>query len=704
MSDIHLHCDFESRSVLDLKEVGLDNYVDDETTEPTMMGYAFGDDEVRLWLLGEPLPWAIAEHVYAGGLVYAHNASFEIQVWNRICAPRYGWPKLSLDQMRCTMALCYAQGLPGKLEEAAPALGITERKDAEGHRVMMQLARPRHIYAPGEPMKRRVKDAVSRYLALPDGRVAEYWDNPEKWEKCRAYCRQDVVVERELTKRLMPLSAKEQQLWVLDATINARGVRVDVPAIKGALVVVEAEKARLNAEMERVTGGMVSSTTNVNVLTDFVRFMGVETEGVAKADVNLLLEDPKLPASVRAALLLRQEAGKASLAKLDKMLSLKGSGDRIRFGYAYHGANTGRWAARGAQFQNAPRVSKAFKDPKLQDKILRLLAEGNDVSGYLAMMYGPPMDVLVNCLRGFIIPSDGHHFVGVDFSSIEGRVLAWLAGEEWKLEAFRAADAGTGPGIYQLSYARSFGVDVETVDEDQRQIGKVLELACGFGGGVGAFQAMSKIYNVKVSDKVADGFKTAWRAAHPATKKYWYDLENAAITAVLNPGRQFSAGARGREVVYKVAGSFLWAKLPSGRVISYPYPKVMQVTTPWGEMKDALTYMTVPGDRPQDKARILPDPNNRSRWARVHAPPSIYSENNTQAVARDLLAEALVRVEARGWPVVHHAHDETVAEVPANSPPELLQAVVDEIIHVPEWAAKLPIAAKGGRGARYGKD
>ncbi len=773
MEALHLHGDFETRSLAALDDCGLDVYADHWSTEVTDFGWAIGDDEVQLWRPGDPLPYEVVEHIYNGGLFYAHNAQFEFNIWNRVMVRLHKAPALRIEQMRCTMAMCYAMALPGKLEEAAPALGINERKDAEGHRVMMQMCKPRHIYEVGEKLKKRQKGAVSRYQHLPDGRIAEWWDNPEKHEKRGEYCKQDVRVERAIAKRLLPLSEREQKLWFIDQKINARGVRIDVAAVKGALTVVENEKRRLDAEMTKVTGGMVTACTQTNVLTDFVRFMGAETEGIAKADVALMLEDESLPAVVRKALELRQEAGKSSLAKLDKMLALLGAGDRIRFILAYHAATTGRWGGRGIQPQNFPRPAKWLKNWKTQDAILCKLAEGGDLTAYLDMMYGPAMDVLVNCLRGFLIAGVGCDFVADDFSNIEGRVLAWLAGEEWKLQAFREADAGTGPGIYELTYARSFAVDVSVVDEFMRQIGKVLELACGFGGGVGAFQAMAKVYNVKVKDKDAERFKELWRDSHPAIAGernergmreggYWAALENAAKAAVLNPGTTFAAGPAGRQVKYRVAGSFLWCQLPSKRVLCYPYPKVEPVTTSWGATKDSLTFMTVPGDRPQDKARVLYDPNNRNRWARMSTYGGSLAENVTQAVARDLLSEAIIRIESlldgSGYPlfdidtyvrerthperqtdavramsakeyfkylaakrmqaerdargIVHrcefgtvmHAHDEIVVELPSEAPPDTLQFVEQEMGRLPAWAEGLPVESKGWRGRRYRKD
>jgi DNA polymerase len=309
-------------------------------------------------------------------------------------------------------------------------------------------------------------------------------------------------------------------------------------------------------------------------------------------------------------------------------------------------------------------------------------------AGRIDIFYGAPLSAMADCLRGFCIPANGKVFVGGDFSNIEGRVLAWLAGEEWKLEAFRQFDLGVGADIYILGYSKSFKTPLDQVDDNKRQIGKVQELSLGFGGGKGAFQNMAKNYGVKVSDQVADEIKNAWRAANPAIVQYWYALERAAMNAILNHGKIYTAGAKGREVKYLVKGSFLWCQLPSGRPLCYPYPKIQEVMKPWGELGEAVTYMYVD--------------SLTNTWMRGSTYGGSFCENNTQGVARDVFTEAMLRVEDAGYPISLHNHDEINAEISDFSlsrVSEFKQLMAQN----PTWAVNLPIAVVAYQKSRYGK-
>lgn len=362
-----IHADFETRSAADLKKVGADKYSRHPSTEVLCMAFAFvaaGEDEpknIYLWKHGDGITPELKRaftFLADGCRLKSWNVAFELAIWNNVCVPKYGWPMLLPHQVECAMAEAYAMGLPGSLEKAAPAVGIADQKDMPGHRVMMQLSRPRDV---------TLCNCTDQYGSLADckicggtGHEPVWWTPetaPEKFEKLYAYCIQDLKVEIKTGSRLLPLSEAENRVWQLDYKINQRGIRVDIPAVKTALALVEFEKARLNEEMKRVTGGAVSTCTATGQLTDWVGWqLGREIDGVAKADVTELLSDSTLPDQVRRALELRREGNKSSTAKLAAMLEAASDTDqRVRGMYQYHGAGTGRWAGRRLQLHNLPR-------------------------------------------------------------------------------------------------------------------------------------------------------------------------------------------------------------------------------------------------------------------------------------------------------------------------------------------------------------
>lgn len=675
-----LHIDFETASRVDLKSAGLDVYARDPSTHVHCMAYAFDDEMVQLfdlslWDIPNTVPcytaWdRVRDHVEAGGLVYAHNVAFELAIWNHIMVPRYGWPVLKPEQARCTMCMAYAMALPGSLENAAPAVGLTERKDGLGKRVMLKLCKPN----------------VNNEFWTPE-------TAPSDFKTLYNYCKQDVEVERALHHRLMELSEQEQAVWALDYKINQNGILVDLVAIDKALALVAQEKTRLDGEILKVTGGVVGSCTEVQLLVKWIKSQGVKITGLAKADVLDALGGDDLPPQVRNALELRKEAAKSSTAKLVAMRDRAAGDGRIRGIHQYHGASTGRWAGRGVQTQNLPRCRPGIKPQDVEDIIAHL-----DSRDYVDTFYGPTLDALSDSLRGMIIAPPGKDLVAIDLKSIEAVVLAWLAGEQSVLGVY-----SRGEDLYVAAAAKIYHVAAAEISEhdSRRQIGKVSVLACGYGGGVGAFQSMAKVYNVKVSDADADQIKVAWRKAHPRIVAYWSELEAALYT--LTSGRPMTVGlgyGPGRSVTFKKSGSFLWCKLPSGRVLCYPYPEIREVTTPWGEDKDALTYMTVVSNI---KAKILPDPSSSGTWKRVSTYGGSLCENITQAVARDILAEALLRFDQHGVKIVGHVHDEIIVEVDHDAPEDTVKKLEALMSVAPSWAIGLPLAAKGWRGPRYRK-
>lgn len=434
-------------------------------------------------------------------------------------------------------------------------------------------------------------------------------------------------------------------------------------------------------------------------------------DSLDKTHIDDALVRADLPPDVRRVLELRREAAKASVKKIDALLAGRSSDGRARGLLQYHAASTGRWAGRRFQPQN-------IKRPDLEDvdSAIEAVATGN--AAYVATLYGEPLAVVGDCLRGMVCAGDGKALIAADFANIEGRVLAWLAGEAWKVEAFRAFDAGRGPDLYKLAYSRSFGIRPEEVDKDQRQIGKVMELALGYQGGVGAFQTMAAAYRVEVSDDKADELKIAWRQAHPHIKAFWYDLENAAVRAVEDPGNVYEVG----KLSFRRSGSFLWLRLPSGRTLCYPYPRVEMRTVPWlnedpewvscdsreeanflygsdvaWSAERKAVYIRTQAKKP---AVIYKGVDSYTRkWGDCITYGGLWAENVTQAVARDILAEAMVRAEAAGYEIILTVHDEVVAERRTVDLSEFVRIMT----YIPTWAEGLPVAAEAWTGRRYRK-
>lgn len=706
------HIDFETQSIVNLKTAGIDVYSKHPTTEALCMAWCLDDGPVELWIKGDPFPIDLSLLSKISGQLAAHNAAFEFYIWNFVCAPKYGWPPLPVTSFDCTMIRGYAMGLPGHLANAAMAAGLDRQKDLVGQRIMLQICKPRN-----GPFENCSFCHGSGVYANQLCSCVEFYtpeSAPEKYEILYEYCKQDIHVERDYDKRILPLSKVEKKLWELDQLINYRGVYVDRLAIETALQIVEVEKERLSLEIRKVTNNQVATCNAAISLKDWINtfdiykgavhssdgppstLAGEKEEGILKwykGDKKIcrgvgkdvladMLEMPDLPPIVTKAIKIRQEAAKSSTAKLKAMLLGMSTDGRVRGCLQFLGAaSTGRWAGRRIQFQNMTRPSIGQDQIEEIAHQLRISTDSKKTLEWIDIFHGAPMTRIADCLRAMIIAPPGKKFISADFKSIEGIVLPWLAGDEKKLSIFK----GHGR-VYENTACGIFGItNLDDVTEYQRLIGKVAELACGFQGGVGAFQSMAKVYLVKIADSKAEQIKKAWRKQHPFIEKYWYDVEDTAINAVKYPGEKFSVGPVGRKVVFLQKGSFLFCRLPSGRPICYPYPKMQNVKTPWGAIKNALTYK---GDE-------------KGKFIRKVAYGGLIVENITQATARDLLAESMPRVESVGYPIVMHIHDELVSEVDKDF--GSLEEMIRLMTIVPSWAKGMPIKASGWVGERFRK-
>jgi DNA polymerase len=652
-----LHRDYETRSRVSLKLVGTHRYAADPSTEILCAAYAVDDEPVQLWRPGDPVPPEFIEAAHnPSWTVAAHGDHFETAIEQHVLAPRHGWPIIPLERHRCTMAIALAAGLPARLDKIAAALELTNRKDAGGERLMHQMSKPRR------PHK--------------DEPAGVYWfDDPERLDRLCGYCRQDVEVEREIYGRVPPLSPAEQVIWELSSVINERGFCVDRAFAEAARRIAQAAGPEIDAELAEITAGAVTGINQIAKLLAWLQQHGCTLQKLDKPAIERQLERAEeLPAPVQRVLELRLGGAQAAVKKIDALLARAGTDDRVRGAFRYHGASTGRWSGEGYQPQN-------LKRPVVEDLVTATAAVATGDYAHVQKLYPRPLAVVGDCSRSMIIAAPGHQLIGADFGAIESRVLAWVAGEAWKLDAYRRYDATHDPRDepYCILACKMLHVPEGSItpDKPERAYGKTGDLACGYMGGANAIE---KFAPGVFSETEKERIKAEWRAAHPAIKRFWYAVDRAAWTAVRERGRVVRCGP----VAFKSNGTFLQLKLPSGRKLSYSQPRII-------------------GD--EREQHVLFSDNSLGQFKDCRfgqgAYGGLWTENVVSGIARDLLAEAMLRIEAAGYPIVLHVHDELVCEVPEGF--GSLEQFTRLMTRKPSWALDLPIAAKAWSGPRYCK-
>ena len=666
-----LNLDFETGSPCDLRKCGAAKYAEHPDTRIICVSFTtpwddkYPDAIQNIYVpphhhtLGL-LPAELINWVLKGKPVAGWNLSFEYHIWNTwVSSSSF---RLKPEQLYDTMAQAAYWGLPLSLDAASEALfdDLGVAKDKEGSRLMKSMARPR-AHKPGEPLR--------------------WWDveDPDKRKRLIEYCDQDVRTEKAIQDFLPPMPSRERKIWLMDFKANARGVQLDTHLSAQIKKLAEEETGRLSKELAQVTDGKVTGVTKAAALKSWVWASGVPgaAEGLAKdrlPDLIRAAETLGFP-KVKRALEIRQEAAKSSIAKIDAMTNFACSDGRLRGLTQYYGAfRTGRWAGRGPQVQNFPRsVVK-----RQEDLIDFLRAPAADVAG-LKMLFGvTPLEALSSALRGCLTVAEGKLFAAIDFSQIEARVLAWLCGNQKILNAYLA-----GEDLYVLAAAGIYGVHVDRVTADQRQVGKVSILALGYQGGVGAFQTMAANYGLVIPDAQADEIKTAWRGDNPEVVNYWYAIDKAAKDAIQNPGQKFEVvRGQGVRISFAMWRGNLLCQLPSQRTLCYRGAKIVD-----GKFGPVASYMGV-------------DQYTR-KWVRIESYGGKFVENICQAVARDVMADAMVRINYDGCAdILGSVHDEALLEIDGlpqvNKATQLMKTV-------PAWATGLPLDADGYVGSRFKK-
>jgi len=630
--------DFETRSAVDLRKTGVYKYAADQSTDIWCMAYkAPWSDDVLVWQPGDEVDAHLEDWIVAGGLLSAWNANFERVIWNEVMVGRYKWPATRIKQWRCTMAQASAMGLPRSLGQAAAVLGVEEQKDKTGAALMLRMARPRKVNADGS---------------------YTWWNTKDKIEQLVAYCRQDVRTELSVAETLNAMPDSERRLYQLDQRINDRGVKVDLDLIERVSKLANDASENIDAEMKRLTNGQVKAATNAMDLTAWLRGYELNVNSVDKQTVTRMLAMDGLHPIIKQVLKLRQDGAKSSTAKYDAMVNAANADDRMRGLLMYHGAATGRWSGRLVQPQNFPRPQK--KQDELDEIIAKLKAD-QDVSEH-----GAGTVLASDLLRSMLIADDGHRLMFADYSAIEARVLAWVAGQSDLVETFRK-----GGDVYKEMASAIYNVDVESVTDGQRQVGKMAILGCGYGMGGKRFAEQCATMGIKVDEDEAKRIVSVYREKNNRIAQYWRDVEQDFVDMVKDAGRVKTVGL----------------PLPSGRSLTYHNPRIIQRETPWGAMRDTAQVDTLNSVTRQWVSQII--------WG------GLLTENVVQATARDMMATAMMALEIKGYPVILSVHDEIICEVPDGF--GSLDEMIDIMTRVPAWAQGCPINAEGKEGKRYRK-
>jgi DNA polymerase len=649
--------DFETRSELDI-DVGADNYSRHSSTRALCVAITNEDSQVNVYDLMAnphwPKEWELA--IKEGWEIHAFNAFFEYSIVTN-CLPH--WPQPHPDMWRDTMSKCLCAGFPASLGKAAKALRLPEQKDDAGAALINYFCKPT---AAGE------KKGLFRQPS----------EHPDRWAELLSYCKQDVLTQQAIDKALPDLSDDELAFWLATWEQNRRGIYVDMPLVHALSAMVVAGKDSVFKSLEG-TGFAAEDLTNHRKVLGYVKDQGVDIYSVAKARVTEAL-DTDLPESARSVLAARQATGKTSVAKLDSLILKVGPDSRLRDMTRAHGTTTGRDSSVGFNLQNLPRGEK------MDVSALIAAALAGDPSQFMAATTAKgradPLGGVVTCLRGCFAAAPGKVLHQCDWSAVEPRIGAWLVGDKEMQKAFKKIDTEGGVDLYQICAAAFYGCLPDEISGERRQFGKVYMLQNQYESGEASIQRAAKdMYRLELTLEQAKECKDHWRRTHPKWVDMWHDLERGAMSACRLPGKVFRVG----KVAYCFDGNHLKLRLPSGRILWFPWAEIQERETPWGSFKPMLTYMFT---HPKTK-----------QWVRGETHAGALFNVVVQGTGACLLRHTARNMRRRGMQVVMRVHDEVIIEGDSHSFPAFKKTMLE----VPDWADGLLINGAGWSGPRYNK-
>jgi DNA polymerase bacteriophage-type len=640
--------DFETYSELDLRKSSPWAYAEHPTTKVLCMGFRFEDEGVTgLWTPKHSKGHSHFKHDPLH--IEAHNAEFERAIWELIMVPRFGFAEEVTWE--CTAARAAALALPRKLDDAGVALGLRTTKDKEGHALMLKMCKPKK---PSE--------------ANPE---KNWLHDEEKLNRLYEYCKTDVDAEVELSKAIRKLNPLEQRVWEMDQEINKRGILFDPDLVQAGMYLWEKKKAELETVLSDLTGGIITGGAQHARFLKWTQKYFPDITSVGKDPLKDLLARDDVPQDLRNLFALRGEVNKTSNAKFKTLWNRQSADGRARSMYMYHGASTGRWTGKSMQMHNLPSGRGLNFDHDLCVEIIKR----KDLRLFESL-YPNSMSYLSACIRQCFIPREGCIFACADYAAIEARVLLWLVGDP-AVAMFRDK-----VDIYKDLASKIYNKSVEDITDDERQLGKQGVLGLGFRMGVERFKDTCHQYGIEIHNDMSQRVVEIYRSTYVRVTEFWDAVEETAMQCI-----RTKRPVRCGRVVWGLKGDFLHCSLPSGRLLSYYEPFIAPVTTPWGAVKDSVHFK---------------GPRTEGGWGVQHSHGGVFTENIVQAIARDQLAEAMLRLETEGdMPVVLDTHDEVLCEiVETDLDKERFERCVAQ---PPEWGPDLPIDIDAWYGHRYRK-